>query len=134
MEKEKFDFREVSKIAKEKIETEHPGLQESNLTKFIDLWKNECTKMCRGKKNYLPAHPKDLKYPVPVIIHLSQPFEWNNGDFDLFGFIEPSEVSGYIFTGMDCKGNTVIRSYPVQFLRNVQICEFLKEAQTKNEK
>ena len=134
MEKEKFDFREVSKIAKRKIETEHPGLKESNPTKFIDLWKNKCTKMCRGKKNYLPAHPKSLKYPVPVIIHLSQPFEWNNVTFDLFGFIEPAEIAGYIFRGTDYKGRTVIHSFPVQFLRNVQICEFLKEAKTKNEK
>ena len=47
MEKEKFDFRELSKIAKQKIETEHPGLKESNLPKFIDLWKNECIKMLR---------------------------------------------------------------------------------------
>ena len=134
MKKEKFDFREVSKIAKRKIETENPGLQESNLPKFIDLWKNECTKMCRGKRNYLPAHPKSLEYPVPVIIHLNQTFEWNNPSLDLFGYIEPSEISGYIFKGTDCNGRTVIHSYPVQFLRNVQICEFLKEAQTKNEK
>ena len=134
MEKEKFDFRKISKIAEEQTEQEYPGLREHNLQRFIDLWTSKCKEMCKGKRNYLPSNPKSLKHPVPVIIHFSQPFEWNNANLDLFGYIEPSGISGYIFNGRDCVGRKVIRSYPVHFLRNVQICEFLKEAQTKNGK